>query len=382
MTYQTQGVTLKSKQSMFHELDLFQKLAETLKLYTKTTGPSGNFLIIPTDHYDKFQELTETEKYFTLLQTLWCEMDWSKLAGGLLGSLAGVRLDDVFDALTHCKVGEKLDVEETNMFSDGSEYLPLIGNFVAYLSYFGFWQVERERETQSGYIYKVEFRARTITVTEFGKKMMKLLNEHRLILDWNKANPHYILRYMHEPNAVNEDIFNGEVEKPDIDHEENEKMEPFIKPFIPLFPEGELSQTLAKPEAKWRDGTYTFKVSLWNGVWRRIEMKATHTLSDLHMAIQEAFDFDNDHLYAFYMDNKRFSDNCFNASYMDEGPYAEDAELGLLDIVKGQEFLYLFDFGHEWRFTIKFEKVDPKTSENERPTIIEKRGDAPDQYSW
>ncbi len=50
--------------------------------------------------------------------------------------------------------------------------------------------------------------------------------------------------------------------------------------------------------------TYTFYVSLPEiptPVWRKIELAADQSLAMLHLAIQKAFEFDNDHLYSFYM---------------------------------------------------------------------------------
>lgn len=52
--------------------------------------------------------------------------------------------------------------------------------------------------------------------------------------------------------------------------------------------------------------TYTFHVSLpgFGRVWRKIEITAEQTLEDLHFAIQQAYDWDADHLYSFFMSGK------------------------------------------------------------------------------
>ncbi len=49
--------------------------------------------------------------------------------------------------------------------------------------------------------------------------------------------------------------------------------------------------------------TYVFHVSLpgYGRVWRKIELSSSATLEELHMAIQHAFAFQNDHLYSFFM---------------------------------------------------------------------------------
>jgi hypothetical protein len=49
--------------------------------------------------------------------------------------------------------------------------------------------------------------------------------------------------------------------------------------------------------------TYTFHVSLpgYGRVWRKLELPEAATLEQLHEAIQGAYQFDNDHLYSFFM---------------------------------------------------------------------------------
>ena len=48
--------------------------------------------------------------------------------------------------------------------------------------------------------------------------------------------------------------------------------------------------------------TYTFHVSIpgFGRVWRKIEMEANQTLEYLHLAIQDAFEFENDHLHSYF----------------------------------------------------------------------------------
>ncbi|MCB0064564.1 MAG: hypothetical protein KDE19_20715 [Caldilineaceae bacterium] len=52
--------------------------------------------------------------------------------------------------------------------------------------------------------------------------------------------------------------------------------------------------------------TYTFHVSLpgHGRVWRKVELPTEATLEDLHLTIQNAYEFDNDHLYSFFMSGK------------------------------------------------------------------------------
>lgn len=52
--------------------------------------------------------------------------------------------------------------------------------------------------------------------------------------------------------------------------------------------------------------TYTFHVGLpgHGRMWRKVELTAEQTLADLHLAIQQAFAFYNDHLFSFFMSGR------------------------------------------------------------------------------
>src|SRR5690606_22862211 len=135
-----------------------------------------------------------------------------------------------------------------------------------------------------------------------------------------------------------------------------------------LFADGELKKNYLDREKMIIAGTYLFKVLLNNWCWRTLELSESHTLLDLHTLIQEAFDFDDDHLYAFYMDGKRFSRNCYNSPMDSRGPFVHEKKIGELHLYEGQRFLYLFDFGDEWEFYIDVLKIT-EGKEISRPTI-------------
>lgn len=55
--------------------------------------------------------------------------------------------------------------------------------------------------------------------------------------------------------------------------------------------------------------------------------------------------------------------------------------LGSLNLRKGQNFLYLFDYGDEWRFNVKLHAINENGDPNaEYPKIVESVGTAPEQY--
>ena len=132
--------------------------------------------------------------------------------------------------------------------------------------------------------------------------------------------------------------------------------------------------------------TIIFKVMFQyrKGIWRKIELKETETLEDLHDAIQDALGWDNDHLYSFFMDNQFYSKD-FNAEYTcpyePEGRKTADRDpIGMFGFEKGQRFAYLFDFGDKHRFEI--EVADFGTVEKGKiyPVLLESKGKVPEQY--
>ena len=41
---------------------------------------------------------------------------------------------------------------------------------------------------------------------------------------------------------------------------------------------------------------------------------------------------------------------------------------------------YLYDFGDQWEFDVKLERIDPVNRKIKKPVILETHGEAPEQY--
>jgi hypothetical protein len=80
------------------------------------------------------------------------------------------------------------------------------------------------------------------------------------------------------------------------------------------------------------------------------------------------------------MDNLMAFHYPFEHPYSDNGPWADDAVIGDIDLATNQQILYLFDFGDEWHFEVTL--VDIQTDEPllGSPKILERKGKAPEQY--
>ncbi|HET7035437.1 MAG TPA: hypothetical protein VFI42_07130 [Thermomicrobiaceae bacterium] len=140
---------------------------------------------------------------------------------------------------------------------------------------------------------------------------------------------------------------------------------------------------------------YRFHVRLLGGpmvgeiedVWRDIELAANQTLLELGNEIPYAFDFDNDHLWAFYFSGKPFDATTEYALMAEPDPLtgvapkrAEDHTLRGVHFPR-QEFLYIFDFGDEWHFGVTLAgKSDELTPGAVYPRVAGSQGEPPPQY--
>ncbi len=129
---------------------------------------------------------------------------------------------------------------------------------------------------------------------------------------------------------------------------------------------------------------YRFQVKLdWQkSVWRRIELRGDQTLHDLHNAIQEAFGWDDDHLYAFYLSGIAWDRDTAYESPVGDGHHADRYRLERLPLTVGQRILYLFDFGDRLEHSVKLEAIVPGGVTNgvTYPRITERRGANLPQY--
>lgn len=230
--------------------------------------------------------------------------------------------------------------------------------------------------------------------------------------------------------------------------------------------------------------SYIFHVSLpgHTNAWRKIEMRGDQTLEQLHLAIQNVFEFDNDHLYSFFMSGKAWDKKTEYSLPEEETPYgnfffgdeakdevaealpenfdpdlllreeirqitdnAEEREqlfvlvksllnmdakelpamihqfaeasgqpepivqmqirmmrsmfedvmiethrdvrkvtIDELNLRARKKFMYLFDYGDEWRFSVQVDKINKNAPESvEYPRIVETVGKPPPQYpNW
>jgi len=97
-------------------------------------------------------------------------------------------------------------------------------------------------------------------------------------------------------------------------------------------------------------------------IWRRVQLTEEMTLSDLHFAIQGAFDWDDSHLHMFKIkDMGMFSSkrSSWDGDF-DDMDTDDSSKVSLGSLVRSQvkKFRYIYDFGDSWSHEVKIEKVE------------------------
>lgn len=360
-TYRTQTHP-RADQHYYPLLNLFQNICIAARLHT--IQPSrGELRMVPSESIKDFLLMSAPEKYVALLEALWVYVDWSTLGRGARSS-ACFHDDSFIQSLSKLQVGKKSKSLSTETFSLGLDNCPALH----VLSFFGLLSCEKTSDPgRLKCLSKEMIYFESVTVNEFGHTILNTLAKERPRYLWNMPG--------------RKEFFSADFpgQKRQGDKKGLTKPEPFYKALSHLFPAGAITQGLPQAEKKIAKGTFIFKISFGSDVWHTIAISGKQTLEDLHLAIQKVFDFDNDHLFAFYMDGKRYSKNCYNDPRGDSGPYADEAIIGAIDLWVHRHILYLFDFGHSWYFDVELIKISDEPHKG-KPKALEHKGKNPEQY--
>jgi hypothetical protein len=108
--------------------------------------------------------------------------------------------------------------------------------------------------------------------------------------------------------------------------------------------------------------SYQLKITLLDiepPIWRRIQVPATMLLCCLHDALQAVMGWTDSHLHQFEKDGKYWG----NPEHDDSGDLEliDEGRVALKKVLKseGDELIYLYDFGDDWRHQIVLEKIVP-----------------------
>lgn len=119
-------------------------------------------------------------------------------------------------------------------------------------------------------------------------------------------------------------------------------------------------------------------------VFRDIVLYADSTFEELHIAIQHAFAFDNQHMASFYKSDDRWEkgDEITLMDMSESGtPIMSETIVGEHLTEPGQKMLYVFDFFLMWCFFVEVVAIGPAEPGTDYPDISVTHGAAPAQYS-
>ena len=335
MTHPIPGTTPRTAQTLYPLLHLFYHLALAGKLFQKVSEGGSKLVLKPTGRLQLYEELKPAEKYFFLLETLWIDADWGKLQAGHFGRSPLYNFPPVLGWLSRQQPERKIQLKEGGRQASARSHVFWDwGYFLLYFSFFGFWRVTRDESLAERGWPKRSFQAESITPSTLGVTIAPILNGARELPYWNLPSRREAGEWKAVPGSplpaenvykLFEEELRPKKTRAVIKIDRGRPGDPFFLPFVPLFGEGELKKTLPREGIKFVDGTYVFKVALAKKLWRRIEVSADHTLLNLHRSIQRAYAFDDDHLYSFFMDGKRWPHEKFTSPFEDEGPHVDEA---------------------------------------------------------
>lgn len=129
---------------------------------------------------------------------------------------------------------------------------------------------------------------------------------------------------------------------------------------------------------------YTLKVypkGRGRDVYRVIEIGGNASLDNLCGAILDAFDFIDEHLYEFCMNNRMYDEYNIQCNPRYEGQLSTNIELDQLNLFKGQTFSLHYDFGDDWMFAIHVQKIE-QYNVNFVPSVLKSKGTIEQYPDW
>lgn len=115
-------------------------------------------------------------------------------------------------------------------------------------------------------------------------------------------------------------------------------------------------------------------------VYRNIEVRGDSTLNQLCDIILGSFNFFEEHLYEFCMDNRMYSEFSYQSHPEGNEPSCE-ITLDEMGLYKGQKFSLHYDFGDDWMFKIRVMKIT-ETEDAEFSRIVKLKGNIQQYPDW
>ncbi len=360
LSFQTKFVTNKTKQEQMSLLNTFFYIAKSANLFIPAASKK-EFVFQPNEvKITEYEELSDDAKYFFLLEAFWSFMDWDEAF-----DCRAFWKSDALEKLLKKNIPNKAITISCHELKRKGEVMGGVYKFFEeIMSAFGcvglFWDKNVVDVPKNKYVYP--YGAMSLTIE--GALILPILFKDRSQFDWNLES-RLIDAYF--------ELEEGE-----------EPMGRFEDAFKIAFPDLKAEHSLLEVRFPLRKGLYRFKVSFEKEVYRIIEIAGSDTFEELHLAIQDAMDFDNDHLYYFSLTGKNATYNSFAfwSPNGEDGVRTTMVQIGETNLYKGQQILYYFDFGASWRFDVVLLDIEENTKEPKEYKITQKIGENPKQYDW
>src|SRR5699024_1628331 len=130
-----------------------------------------------TGRWNDYKQLTDTEKYFFLLETFWVDLNWADILNQNTNPIILV-IEDIFTKL--------LDTKQLQLKKSLLARLTYNWNyFFLYLEWFGLWVCETDIENIESANRKTEYYVNSILLTPFAEKIVPILLNDRHPQVWN-----------------------------------------------------------------------------------------------------------------------------------------------------------------------------------------------------
>ena len=391
----------KYMQPAYSEINLLFHLARKVGLLTVEYTKNDKRLLVPTAKMEKYMALNSFTRYMLLFRIYWTCLDFNAFYSDSKIQYYLHNIDPVFAVLAKAEPEAVIaaDIEYVGYKINRENPIEIMyygmGQIVHHLGYFGFWQYVRA-DTKGVYYTVKDIGIKSIIPSRFGIAMVNACLERPFGIYNRPFRKEYFfiresygkffgdreLTLLREQGNTKE---KGRIFKPKGGPVSRPEREAFEKSFEGIFPPGAIDAEaiagiLRREEQQAAGNTYIFKVSLDKNIWRKIKLSSSHTLHQLHEVIQDAFDFFGDHLYAFFMDGKAWSKDVYWDPRGDDSPFADEAKIGRIGLAPWKRFMYLYDYGYEWRFDVRLEEILNSPTPPSEAAVIEVYGDAPSQY--
>ena len=115
-------------------------------------------------------------------------------------------------------------------------------------------------------------------------------------------------------------------------------------------------------------------------VLRDIEIEATATLEELHLAITQSFGFLGNEMASFYESDASWQQGEeLPLESMEQGPNMREEPLNTIFTPAQHHLIYVYDFLNLWTFFVELKEVGDALSGMSYPNLIHSQGEVPEE---